>query len=358
MLKKSKPNLPKEELEYRKKSPLGVTEHAVGKRREILDMIVSKSKTDFNIQKIPVSDIIVEEQVRQYIDKASIESLAKSIEKKGLIQPIVVAQREDGAYLLVSGHRRLEAVKNVLNRKTIEAVVLPYEPSYIDRKILQIYENIFRDDLSFAEYAFAVGEISYMWLCDIISKTEIDVEAMKMKNYYINLFGGIPDKLEFRKYVASKYYFFHIDRLKEEERLFVDMIADNFDATHSRVSAIFYIWCEGEDIKDKLCRMRNLNAHHFLSFMRYKLTKNQLLKYAEIANRNELSVRELNKILGLRFGKKLKDNTSSISIDSVFRRIDRIFNKVMKDKAVLQNDEIRERLIRKLELILTELKSM
>jgi ParB family chromosome partitioning protein len=49
--------------------------------------------------------------------------LAKSIEANGLIEPIVVRLSSDGHYELISGYRRLQALK-MLNAKEVEAKVV------------------------------------------------------------------------------------------------------------------------------------------------------------------------------------------------------------------------------------------
>src|ERR1017187_328717 len=61
-------------------------------------------------------------QVRKDFDEAGISSLAESIEKEGLIQPITVRRVGDG-YELIAGERRLRAVKS-LGHPTIEARVI------------------------------------------------------------------------------------------------------------------------------------------------------------------------------------------------------------------------------------------
>jgi ParB family chromosome partitioning protein len=60
-------------------------------------------------------------QPRKEFDEESIKELASSIEKYGLLQPIVVI-RDDEDYILVAGERRLRAVKS-LGQNEIKAIV-------------------------------------------------------------------------------------------------------------------------------------------------------------------------------------------------------------------------------------------
>jgi ParB family chromosome partitioning protein len=51
------------------------------------------------------------DQPRKYLDQEALRELAGSIERHGLIQPIIVKRRDDGqeGYMLVAGERRLRA---------------------------------------------------------------------------------------------------------------------------------------------------------------------------------------------------------------------------------------------------------
>lgn len=90
-------------------------------------------------------------QPRQVFSQESIEELAASIKEHGLIQPVIVVQREN-KYLLVAGERRWRAAKTI-NLETIPAVV----KSLDDRQLMEIalIENLQREDLNPLETALA-----------------------------------------------------------------------------------------------------------------------------------------------------------------------------------------------------------
>ncbi|HET8569646.1 MAG TPA: ParB/RepB/Spo0J family partition protein [Candidatus Limnocylindria bacterium] len=90
------------------------------------------------------------QQPRQHFDQAGLAALAASIQKHGVLQPIVVSRVGDG-YELVAGHRRVLAAR-LAGRTTIPAVV---REEVTDRLELALIENIQRADLNAIETARA-----------------------------------------------------------------------------------------------------------------------------------------------------------------------------------------------------------
>ena len=95
-----------------------------------------------------VDSIIVEEDggVRKSVDGESVKDLAASIDKEGLLQPILVRRGKDSALVLVAGRRRLRAFRE-LQRETIPAIVVDGEECG-DNVLLQLTENLNRKALS------------------------------------------------------------------------------------------------------------------------------------------------------------------------------------------------------------------
>jgi len=90
-------------------------------------------------------------QPRKNFDKEKMEELKGSIEKHGIIQPIVVRKMANG-YEIVAGERRLKAAKEI-GLKKIPAII----KSVNNEKSLEIalVENIQREDLNPVEQANA-----------------------------------------------------------------------------------------------------------------------------------------------------------------------------------------------------------
>lgn len=109
--------------------------------------------------KIAIKSIVPNpQQPRQHFDPDSIQELAESIQKHGLVQPIVVEMHEDH-YVLVSGERRVRAHQQ-LGLKTIEAVIRP-RTNNNGRELLisAIVENVQREDMDPVETAKAYGRL-------------------------------------------------------------------------------------------------------------------------------------------------------------------------------------------------------
>src|SRR5271169_5314611 len=92
-----------------------------------------------------------------------VDKLAKSIEKEGLLQPIIVRPLPDHrGYVLIAGHHRLEAVRK-LKHDTIRAEIL--EGLSADQaRVAEIDENLIRADLTPSERAVHHAERKALYL--------------------------------------------------------------------------------------------------------------------------------------------------------------------------------------------------
>lgn len=105
------------------------------------------------IQSIPVSCIRPNPyQPRRSFSEASINELARSIIRYGLIQPIAVRQIAHGQYELIAGERRLRATRKA-GFATINAIV--YSAGEQESAVLALIENLQRENLHFFDEAEA-----------------------------------------------------------------------------------------------------------------------------------------------------------------------------------------------------------
>ena len=102
---------------------------------------------------IEVTKIIQGKNIRFECD-AEISELAESIEKQGLINPILVQKLESGQYEVIAGHRRFEAVKR-LGLPYIECNIVEDDLSEKEIILTQIAENVQRKNMS----AFELVEV-------------------------------------------------------------------------------------------------------------------------------------------------------------------------------------------------------
>jgi len=118
------------------------------------------NKEDLNLEKkkdnglllIPIEKIFRDEnQPRKEFDKDKIEELAQSINKNGLIQPLIVTKKDSENYTLVAGERRWRA-SQIANLKILPALLLPTD---LDKDEISLIENIQRENLKVTEEAQA-----------------------------------------------------------------------------------------------------------------------------------------------------------------------------------------------------------
>jgi len=95
------------------------------------------------------------DNVRRHDRDAKIGELANSIEKHGLLQPVVVVEKKDGRYDLVIGQRRLEAHQKLVAQgkhdfAEIAAIVLP-KMDHFHARLYSLGENMHRVQLNRAD---------------------------------------------------------------------------------------------------------------------------------------------------------------------------------------------------------------
>ncbi len=94
------------------------------------------------------------DQPRKYFDPAELEALASSIDRHGLLQPIVVHEVGPDRYEILAGERRYRAFA-LRGRDAIPAIVMTTE----DPKALALVENVQRVDLHALEIAQSLREL-------------------------------------------------------------------------------------------------------------------------------------------------------------------------------------------------------
>ncbi len=103
------------------------------------------------IEELPINQIETSQMVRDRVvlDDEALEELATSIADNGLRLPIEVYAGEGGTYHLLSGYRRLEAVRR-LDQSTIKALVRP-KAEQAAAFVAMVEENEVRENLSHYE---------------------------------------------------------------------------------------------------------------------------------------------------------------------------------------------------------------
>jgi len=95
-------------------------------------------------------------QPRTNFKESALRELMESIQQHGLLQPIVVSQKEDGRYQVIVGERRWRAAKE-LNLDKIPVVIREADDK--EKLELALIENIIREDLNPIETALAYKKL-------------------------------------------------------------------------------------------------------------------------------------------------------------------------------------------------------
>ena len=131
-------------------------------------------------------------QPRQTFNQDEIKNLAQSIEKQGLLQPILLRKKEKG-YEIISGERRFRAMKQ-LGHDKVPCVI---KPKITDAEMVEmaLVENIQREDLNDIEQAMAYHRL--MIDCGL-SHEEISIKIGKSRSTITNFLRllKLPEKIQ------------------------------------------------------------------------------------------------------------------------------------------------------------------
>jgi len=114
---------------------------------------VTAPAADGNVFFAPIGQVRpTANQPRQKFDEQAMLELAQSIEREGIIQPIIVRRTAPDEYQIIAGERRWRAA-SIVGLATVPVIVRDAD----DRKVLElaIVENIQREDLNPIELAIA-----------------------------------------------------------------------------------------------------------------------------------------------------------------------------------------------------------
>lgn len=109
---------------------------------------------------VPVSEISINpNQPRRKFQEADMDELRNSIDKHGILQPLVVRRLEEHKYELIAGERRLRAATS-LDWDKVPCVVRRGAGSGANRIEMALIENIQREDLNSIEVAMAYKQLN------------------------------------------------------------------------------------------------------------------------------------------------------------------------------------------------------
>jgi ParB family chromosome partitioning protein len=165
---------------------------------------------------LSLNDILVDpNQPRKVMEAAALEELAASIEKHGILEPILFRRQPDGNLMVVAGERRIAAARKA-GLTSIPAMYVEGNPSEI-----ALVENLLRQDLTAVEEAEALQllldqqKYTHEQLSRVIGKARTTISDILLIN-------RLP--LEIREdcrgdRTVSKNFLIEISRKKQERAM-------------------------------------------------------------------------------------------------------------------------------------------
>ena len=246
----------------------------------------------YRLREIPIKQIKVwrDAQARK-LDREGIAELAKSIKSEGLQNPPMLQKEGKNSYLLLSGQRRLVALKR-LRAKKIPALVLTRQSEHEleDAKAVSVVENIHRNKMNIKDTA-----ASCKFLAEKIGKAKAAQSlGMSMVTFRKYLgFAGVPEQLKdlvpktISRDEATKLYQ-TVPSLQKAIK-----IAQKISKLDSRTRKAYLTALARSPRsthKTLLKRAKSIRIRQNISF---KLTKSQARKLTSKANRREVEPNEL-----------------------------------------------------------------
>lgn len=189
--------------------------HSVHYIDDLLGMSDSNLDVDFKI--IPILKIKPAiNQPRKHM--GNIESLAKSLKDKGVLEPIIVCKTEDGMFEIISGERRYRAAV-VAKLESIPCIVK--STSNKEQMEIALIENLQRQDLNPFEESFGFNYLldkfnyTHEKIAEIVGKGRTSVTET------ISLI-RIPEKIQnicIENNIIQKSILVEINRLDSEEEM-------------------------------------------------------------------------------------------------------------------------------------------
>lgn len=238
----------------------------------------SETHADIEISKLDHNPF----QPRIEMDSNELSELVQSIEKNGLLQPILVTSNQNGKYTILAGHRRAEAFK-ILGKEKIPCM-LKNDVSRQDMAVFAIAENAVRVDLNPIEFA-----ISMQHLLD-----EGVVESQNKLAEHIGLSKGHVSKIMGILKLPSNI----IKMVKEDNYNIVYILSIlNKVAPDKIKSAYEEIKSLGRDDAESVLKIKYLSKDKdtaILPIFKAKQTKDKIKIDINIASMNEAKLVKLN----------------------------------------------------------------
>lgn len=177
-------------------------------------------------------------QPRTIVDMEKLEDLKNSIVAHGIIEPILVAQKDNGQFELIAGGRRLRAARE-LGLATVPVMVRHEED--LERLELSLIENLQRQDLNPIEEAEGYHELMEGFG---LTQDQVAKKVGRSRETVSNLIRLLELPSEFQKAIASgklsgaqAKILLSVDNPREREIIFNKTIAQGLTARQTEALA-------------------------------------------------------------------------------------------------------------------------
>ncbi len=140
-----------------------------------------ESSSNGKVQEIPIEKILPNpKNPRKKFHYQGIEELASTIQKHGILQPILVTPAPEGKYMIISGERRYRAAK-IAGLKSLPAIIKKVDS--LEHIELSLIENIQREELDPIEEAIIYQELMEKYQ---LTQEEIAKRVGKSRSFIAN----------------------------------------------------------------------------------------------------------------------------------------------------------------------------
>lgn len=190
------------------------------------------------IHDLPLSELVANPyQPRRQFSEESINELAQTLNKEGLLQPIVVRQKAE-KYEIIAGERRFRAAQ-ALGWETIPAII--NNMSDDQAASLALIENLQREDLNPIDEAQAYSNLMQL---NNLTQVELAKEVGKSQSYVANKLRLLKLTPKVQSYLASKQITARHGRAlvglseKDQGRVLDEILANNLNVKETEAIAV------------------------------------------------------------------------------------------------------------------------
>lgn len=176
---------------------------------------------------VPIELIDCEAQIRTMFNLEDISELAKDIEERGLMQPVLLNPDGNGRFVMIAGERRLRAVK--LNGQTaIPALITKADKN--SAVLMQLAENVQREDLSLTDECAAIEK-----LYAALGSMKAVSEKVKKSISWCSKRSRLCEKLHWMA-----------------RRVFEDGVSEDIEVLKGLSNALYLNWNKGNELETKI----------------------------------------------------------------------------------------------------------